>query len=70
MMEKTLIIEGMMCSHCVMHVQQALSALPGVSEVTVNLEEKSAHVKLEQNVADKVMKNAVAEAGYKVTEIK
>ena len=69
-MEKTLTIEGMMCSHYVMHVQKALSALPDVSEVNVSLEEKSAHVKLEQNVADDVLKNAVADAGYKVTEIK
>ena len=57
-----------MCSHCVMHVKKALSAIFGVSEVTVSLEEKSAHVKLEQN-ADDVLKNAVAEAGYIVTEI-
>ena len=69
-MEKTLKIEGMMCSHCVMHVQKALSALPDVREVNVSLEEKSAHLKLEQNVADDILKNAVADAGYKVTGIK
>ena len=69
-MEKTLKIDGMMCSHCVMHVQKALSALPDISEVNVSLEEKSAHVKLEQHVADDILKKAVAEAGYKVTEIK
>ncbi len=69
-MEKTLKIDGMMCSHCVMHVQKALSALPDISEVTVSLEEKTAHVKLEQHVADDILKKAVAEVGYKVTEIK
>jgi len=69
-MEKTLKIDGMMCSHCVMHVQKALSALPDISEVNVSLEKKTAHVKLEQHVADDILKNAVAEAGYKVTEIK
>jgi len=69
-MEKTLRIDGMMCAHCVMHVQKALSALPDISEVNVSLEGKSAHVKLEQHVADDILKKAVAEAGYKVTEIK
>ena len=31
-MERNLQIEGMMCQHCVMHVQKALAALPGVEE--------------------------------------
>ena len=43
-MEKTLQIEGMMCQHCVMHVQKALAAVPGVEETGVSLEEKSAKV--------------------------
>ena len=37
-MEKILKIEGMMCNHCVMHVQKALAAVPGVTEVTVSLD--------------------------------
>ena len=43
-MEKTLQIEGMMCQHCVMHVQKALAAVPGVEKTGVSLEEKSAKV--------------------------
>ena len=69
-MEKTLQIEGMMCQHCVMHVQKALAAIPGVEEVSVNLEEKAAKVKLTQNVTDEVFKAAVETAGYQLTEIK
>ena len=69
-MEKTLQIEGMMCQHCVMHVQKALAALPGVAETAVSLEEKSAQVKLSQNVTDEVFKAAVETAGYQLTEIK
>ena len=68
-MEKTLQIEGMMCQHCVMHVQKALAALPGVEEAAVNLEEKAAKVKLTQNVTDEVFKAAVETAGYQLTEI-
>ena len=69
-MEKILQIEGMMCQHCVMHVQKALAALPGVEETAVSLEEKSAQVKLSQNVTDEVFKAAVETAGYQLTEIK
>ena len=69
-MEKILQIEGMMCQHCVMHVQKALAAIPGVEEVSVNLEEKAAKVKLTQNVTDEVFKAAVETAGYQLTEIK
>ena len=68
-MEKILQIEGMMCQHCVMHVQKALAAIPGVEEVSVNLEEKAAKVKLTQNVTDEVFKAAVETAGYQLTEI-
>ena len=68
-MEKILKVEGMMCNHCVMHVQKALAAVPGVAEVTVSLNEKKAKVKLEQNVADTVFKTAIEEAGYQLTEI-
>ena len=51
-MEKNLKIEGMMCNHCVRHVQKTLAAIPGVAEATVSLDEKKAKVKLNQDVAD------------------
>ena len=68
-MEKTLKIEGMMCNHCVMHVQKALAAIPGVSEVTVGLDEKNAKVQLNQAVSDDAFKAAIKEAGYQLAEI-
>ena len=68
-MEKLLKIEGMMCGHCVMHVQKALAAVPGVAEVTVSLDEKAATVKLNQNVTDEVFKTVIEDAGYQLTEI-
>ena len=68
-MEKNLKIEGMMCNHCVMHVQKALAAIPGVAEVTVSLEEKNAKVKLNQDVADEVFKTAIEDAGYQFADI-
>ena len=67
-MEKILKIEGMMCNHCVMHVQKTLAAVPGVAEVTVSLEEKAAKVKLNQNVSDDVFRTVIEDAGYQLTE--
>jgi len=68
-MEKILKIEGMMCNHCVMHVQKTLAAISGVAEVTVRLDEKKAKVKLNQDVADEVFKTAIEDAGYQLAEI-
>ena len=68
-MEKTLSIEGMMCNHCVMHVQKALAAIPGVQEVAVSLENKSAKVRLDPDVSDETIITAIEEAGYGLKEI-
>ncbi len=69
-MEKTMIIEGMMCAHCTGRVQKALEQVAGVKEVTMSLEEKSAKLLLEKEVSDDALKAAVTEAGYEVMEIK
>ena len=37
-MEKTLVVEGMMCQHCVAHVTKALSGVAGVRDVAVDLD--------------------------------
>lgn len=39
-----LLIEGMTCNHCAMHVKKALSALPGVESAEVDLPGKQAIV--------------------------
>lgn len=58
----TIKVEGMMCGHCVAHVEKALRAVPGVTAVTVSLEEKTAKV---QGTADAgALIDAVKEAGY------
>ena len=66
-MTKTLTIEGMMCQHCVAHVQKALSAVAGVSAVQVDLASKTAAVT--GDAPEEALKAAVAEAGYEVTAI-
>ena len=66
MMKKVLKVDGMMCMHCVAHVQKALAGVAGVAEANVDLQSKTATVTLAGDVADKALADAVAEAGYTV----
>ena len=66
-MKKTVKIEGMMCMHCVKHVDKALNAVEGVTAVNVSLEEKQAVV--EGSMTDEALKAAVEDAGYEVVGI-
>ena len=65
MKEYVLNIEGMMCGHCQRHVEKALTAVEGVSQVTVNLEEKNAVVSGADGLEEE-LKRAVVDAGYQV----
>ena len=69
-MNKTMIIEGMMCGHCTGRVEKALSALGGVTEAKADLEGKCATVTLAAPVSDQELKDAVTEAGYEVVSVK
>lgn len=68
-MTKTLNLEGMMCAHCVAHVEKALNAIDGVS-AKADLENKCAYVTLEKDVADEALSKAVEDAGYQVTGVR
>lgn len=68
-MTKTMQIEGMMCGHCEARVKKTLEALSGVETAEVSHEAGTAVVKLKEEVADDVLKNAVEEQDYKVTSI-
>ena len=67
-MEKTMMINGMMCAHCSGRVEQALNAIDGVS-AKVDLEKKLARVSFSKDVSDDVLRNAVTDAGYEVVSI-
>ena len=68
-MEKTLKIEGMMCGHCEMHVKKALEALDGVGNAEVSHKTGTAVVTFQKEVSDDVLKKAVTDQGYNVTDI-
>ena len=69
-MKKVLDIEGMMCQHCVAHVNKALSGIEGVEAVEVSLENKNAAVTLAADVSDDALVKAVVDAGYEVKGVK
>lgn len=57
-------VEGMMCEHCKARVEKALSAVPGVKKVKVDLAAKKATVY--GNAEESALKIAVTDAGYEV----
>ena len=68
-MNKTVYIEGMMCGHCEATVKKTLEAIAGVEAAEVSHEAGTAVVTLTAEVADDVLKKAVEDKDYKVTDI-
>jgi len=66
-MTHTYQIAGMTCSGCRNHVQKTLSEVEGVTEVQVNLEEKSASISMEKHIPLETFKNALEKDGGKYT---
>ena len=69
-MTKTLKIEGMMCAHCEARVKKALEAIDGVETAEVSHEKGNAVVTLTKDVSSDILKKAVEEQDYKVTDVK
>lgn len=63
---KIINIEGMSCKHCSASVEKALNAIDGV-EATVDLNSKTATLKLSREVNNEELKDAVEGAGYWVS---
>ncbi len=66
---RTLHIKGMMCGNCENHVRTALEGIPGVSVLQVSHTAGTAQVLLDGTVANDALKQAVKQAGYKITDI-
>ena len=65
-MEKIIKVDGMMCSHCTMHVEKALKELSFVKDAKANLENKEVVIAYEGNYDENAIKEAIEKAGYKV----
>ena len=64
-LQKTAVIEGMTCQHCVNRVMEALNSIDGAS-ARVNLRKGTAVISMEQPMEDEVFRSAIERAGYKV----
>lgn len=69
-MKKIITVEGMMCQHCVQHVTKALSAVPGVSDVSVSLEAGEATVTAAPEITEEALRAAVKDAGYTAMSVR
>ena len=69
-MSKAIIhVGGMSCTHCKMAVENALTALAGVSSVEVDLKKKTASVSYDETACGKdAFQAAIEEAGFTVTD--
>ena len=70
MMEKTILVEGMMCMHCEAAVKKALEAIDGVESAVASHEAGTAVVQLSKDVADEVLTKAIEDKDYAVKGIK
>ena len=59
-----IIVDGMMCDHCVSKVKEAVQGVVGVVTVDVSLENKKATLGIKKSVADSSLINAISGAGF------
>lgn len=60
-------VKGMTCGNCARSVERKLSAVPGVTKATVDLEGARADVEYDPTlVKPEVLENAVRQLGYEV----
>ena len=59
-------VAGMTCGHCVQSVTSSLTALPGVTDVEIDLPSGGLVVHSDVTVSADAVREAVDEAGYSV----
>ena len=68
-MEKVISIEGMHCGHCSNAVTKALNKLPGVTSVSVSLENKSVVIVCDDSVTDDLITATITDLDFEVVGI-
>ena len=66
----TFSVDGMTCGHCVQHVTNELTAIPGVRDVSIELVAGGSSpvaVVSDEPLSDESVSAAIIEAGYAVT---
>ncbi|MEG0250099.1 MAG: heavy-metal-associated domain-containing protein [Peptostreptococcus sp.] len=70
-MKKRLVIEGMHCANCVKGLNAVLTEdIDGVEVIDINLDGGYADINVDNNIEDKVLKDAVEELGFELKEVK
>ena len=59
-------VNGMTCASCVMRVEKALKAVPGVHQASINLATEQASVRADLTVNAQTLATAIRKAGYDV----
>lgn len=64
-------VQGMVCGMCVQGISILVKKLKGVTQVKINLERGSVMIDMSPNtnLTDEVLKETIANAGYKVQDI-
>lgn len=65
-MKKTFKVNGMMCEHCKANVEKALSSIPNITEINIDLESKNVTVSSENEINNEEIKAVIEDAGYSV----
>ncbi len=63
-MSRSYDVTGMSCDHCRVAVETEVGAVPGVTGVAVDL--AAGTVRVEGDADDRLVRDAIAEAGYEV----
>ena len=66
MSSSTFVVKGMTCGHCVNHVTEEVSKIPGVLSVDIVLETGSVTIESHEAIDDAAVQAAVVEAGYEL----
>ncbi len=59
-------VSGMTCAHCVSAITKAVASVPGVKEVSVDLER--GEVAIKGAPTEEAVRDAITEEGYEVRE--
>ena len=64
MIENSYLVTGMSCGHCAQSVTEELTEVPGVEDVTVDVETGRVQVRSTAPLDEAAVRAAVEEAGY------
>ena len=66
MSTNTFVVKGMTCGHCVNHVTEEVSKIPGVVSVDITLETGAVTIESSGDIDASAVEAAVVEAGYEL----